>query len=155
MVLSRPGFSGRDEPGFEAIRGQESKTADSLHPAIFWHFYGNACMSCGALQKLQRLSRYIKRTVTEQIFCRDQEKGSKDQYSRFEPKISLILFSRSSDPISWRLYSRPKSTWQKTGKRHTYPGNRTQTLRGCGFGRNTAIFRLVFASLGISFHIDY
>jgi len=43
-----------------------------------------------------RRSRYEKRT--DQIFCTRSEKWSENRSSRFEPKISLISFSRGSGP---------------------------------------------------------
>jgi len=53
-------------------------------------------MSCGALQKLQRRSRYEKRTKV--VFCTSPKKGLQNRSSRFEPQISLISFSRGSGP---------------------------------------------------------
>ena len=47
-------------------------------------------MSREALQKLQRLSKYEKRS--NRYFVLDHKKGSENLSSRFEPKISLILF---------------------------------------------------------------
>jgi len=55
-------------------------------------------MSRGALQKMLGQNRYEKRT--EQIFCIRSEKWSENRFSRFEPKILLISFSRGSGPPS-------------------------------------------------------
>ena len=77
-------------------------TARPQHPAIFWHFCGNVCMSRGALQKLQRRSRYSKQTKL--VFCTRYKEGSENRSSRFEPKISLISSSRGSGPplrVDW------------------------------------------------------
>jgi len=53
-------------------------------------------MSCGALQKMLRRSRYNKRT--KQMFCTRSEKWSENRSLRFEFNISLISFSRGSGP---------------------------------------------------------
>jgi len=53
-------------------------------------------MSRGALQKLQRRSRYEKRTKV--IFCTTSKKGLENRSSRFEPGFSLISISRGSGP---------------------------------------------------------
>jgi len=53
-------------------------------------------MSCGALHKLQRRRRYQK--WTKVVFCTNSKKGLENWSSRFEPKISLISFSRGSGP---------------------------------------------------------
>jgi len=53
-------------------------------------------MCRGALQKLHRRSRYEKRTKL--VFCTQSKKGSENQSSHFEPKISWISFSRGSGP---------------------------------------------------------
>jgi len=49
-------------------------------------------MSRGAIQKLQRRNKYEKQTKV--VFCNSSKKGSESRSSRFEPKISLISFSR-------------------------------------------------------------
>ena len=54
-------------------------------------------MSRGALQKLQRRSRYEKRNKL--VFCTESKKGLEIRSSRFEPKISWISFSRVSGPL--------------------------------------------------------
>ena len=53
-------------------------------------------MSRGALHILQRQGRYGKRTKVE--LCTSSKKGSESRSSRFEPRISLISFSRGSGP---------------------------------------------------------
>ena len=85
--------------GWARFRGDQRLRAWIVRPqhtAIFWHFCGNFRMSCGALQKLQRRSRYEKRTKV--VFCTNSKKGLENRSSRFEPKISLISFSRDSGP---------------------------------------------------------
>jgi len=53
-------------------------------------------MSRGALQKLQRRSSYEKRSKL--VLCTKSKKGSENLSSRFEPKISWIVFSEGSGP---------------------------------------------------------
>ena len=53
-------------------------------------------MSRGALQKLHSRSSYEKRTKV--VFYTSSKKGLENRSSRFEPKISLISFSRGSNP---------------------------------------------------------
>jgi len=53
-------------------------------------------MSRGALQKLNRRSRYEK--WTKLVLCTQSKKGSENRSSRFEPKILWISFSRGSGP---------------------------------------------------------
>jgi len=71
-------------------------TARPQHPAFFRHFCGNFRMSRGTWQKLQRWSKYGK--WTKLVFCTSSKKVSENRSSRFEPKISLISFSRGSGP---------------------------------------------------------
>ena len=82
MTLSRPVHSEGVEPGFEAIGGREPYMAHSQHPAIFWHFCGNFCMSRGASQKLLMRSRYEK--CFEKIFCTRSKKNG----MKMDPRIS-------------------------------------------------------------------
>jgi len=68
-------------------------------PAIFWHICGNFRMSRDALQKLERRSRYKKRTKLE--FCTSSKKGVWKSILAFRTKISLIFFiSGSCPPLS-------------------------------------------------------
>jgi len=54
-------------------------------------------MSRGALQKLQRRSRYEKRTNV--VFCTSSKKASESRSSRFETKMLSISFSRGSGSL--------------------------------------------------------
>jgi len=92
VILSRPGRSGEDEPGVEAIgscvykrRALNTRLSSGTSAGTF------ACPA-GPYRILQRRSRYESRTKV--VFCTSSKKGSESRSSRFEPKISLIYFSR-------------------------------------------------------------
>jgi len=74
-------------------------------------------MSRGTLQKSQRRNKHEKRTKV--VFCTSSKKGSQSRSSRFEPKISLIPFSRGSGPPlrwGWVFFER---TWILSGIQFT------------------------------------
>jgi len=69
------------------------------HPAIFWHFCGIFTYPAGPYRNC-RGEAGTKRTKV--VFCTSSKKGLENRSSRFEPKISLISFSKGSGPpLRW------------------------------------------------------
>ena len=95
VILSRPGRSGEDEPGVEAIGGCVHKRR-ALNTRL------SSCTSAGTFAcPAGPYRKCIRETVTRnepKWYLYQFKKSVPSRSSRFEPKISLISFSWGSGP---------------------------------------------------------
>ena len=92
VILSRPGRSGGDEPGVEAIggcRALNTRLSSGTSAGTF---------ACPAGPYRKCWDEAGTKNEPKWYFVPVQKKGSESRSSRFEPKISLISFSRGSGP---------------------------------------------------------
>ena len=119
VILSRPGRSGEDEPGVEAIGGcvHKRRALNTQLSSGTGTSAGTFACPAGPYRNCRGEARTKKRTKV--VFCTSSKKGSQSRSSRFEPKISLIPFSRGSGPPlrwGWVFFER---TWILSGIQFT------------------------------------
>jgi len=93
VILSRPGRSGGDKPGFEAFRGREHYTTLSQHPAIFWHFCGNFLQCPRALTEMI-MPKQVQRTNLDMFLVPLQKKGWTIDHHVSNLRTRVFLFQR-------------------------------------------------------------
>ena len=98
VILSRPGRSGEDEPGVEAIGGcvHKRRALNTQLSSGTGTSAGTFACPAGPYRNCRGEARTKKRTKV--VFCTSSKKGSQSRSSRFEPQISFISFSRGSCP---------------------------------------------------------
>ena len=105
MVLSRPGRSGGDEPGFEAIGGCVHKRRALNTRLSSGTSAGTFVCPAGPYTKCW--DEAGTKNEPKWYFVPVQKKGSESWSSRFEPKISLISFSGGSGPPKPKQTNKP------------------------------------------------
>jgi len=96
VILSGPGRSGGDEPGFEAIGGCVHKQRALNTRLSSGTSARTFAVSAGPYRNYQ--AEVGTKNEPDTYFVPVQKKGLENRSSRFEPKISWISFSRGSGP---------------------------------------------------------
>ena len=136
MVLSRPGRSGGDGPGVEAIGGCVYKRRALNTRLSSVTSAGNFCVSRGALQKCR--GEASTKNEPNWYFVPVQKKGSESRSSRFEPDFVDFFFKRFESTLKTNKQtnlnkSQPTNIvlWGLVGYMPTNVVNSLSPLSGC------------------------
>jgi len=121
VLLFRPGRSGGDKPDFKAIRGRE-------HKRCTIHTWLTSRHSCRKIRMFRMLLKFLSRSryekQTEDAFCTNSKRWSKNLCSRLRLKFSLIWFEEVQVHLEQKkattLYTR--SNERTMGERKDWQG---------------------------------
>jgi len=126
VILSRPGRSGGDEPGVEAIRGCVHKQRALNTRLSSGTSAGTFACPAGPYRNWR--GEEGPKNEPKWYFVPVQKKGSESWSSRFEPKISLISFSRGSrPPFNYQVISE-HGPWKCNNKPGLNSGKKVKIL---------------------------